>query len=84
MRRWWRKWFPAPPPSAYLFRHLDNEDGGFALDDLTSGHEGDPAYQDVIDEVLDMMERRGDQALAGPAARTDLRRLAMRLASQGR
>lgn len=84
MRRWWRRLFAPPLPSAYLFRHLARTESGFALDDLIGGHEGDPRYQDVIDEVLGLIASHGDQALGSPRAQMDLRRLAMRLASQGR
>ncbi|WP_419809503.1 hypothetical protein [Sphingomonas sp.] len=85
MRRWWRRLFPAPPPpSVYLFRHLRGEGAGYDLDDLMTRHEGDPAYQDVIDTVLEMMLEHRDQALDRSAARSALQGLAMRLASQGR
>ena len=84
MRRWWRRLFAAPPPSSYLFRHLNGAGGGFSLDDLVTGRAGDPAYQDVIDAIMLMIARHGDPALASPAARTELRRLAMNLATQGR
>ena len=85
MRRWWRWLFPAPPkPSTYLFRHLNNVGKRYELDDLISRHEGDMAYQDVIDVVVELMLQHGDQGLTNPPARSELRALAMRLASQGR
>ena len=83
--RWWRWLFPGPPkPSAYLFRHLAAAGDGYELDALIARHEGVPAYQDVIEAVLELMLRHGDQGLEKASARSELRQLAMRLASQGR
>ena len=61
-----------------------NAGNGYELDDLIARHGGDPAYQDVIDVVVELMLRHDDQGLIKPPARSELRGLAMRLASQGR
>ena len=84
MLGWWRRLWAAPPPSAYLFRHLNGTGSGYDLDDLLTRHANDDAYRDVIDTVHGLIARHGDPALGTPAAQSELRLLAMRLATKGR
>ena len=73
-------------PSDYLRGHLAG--GGYDLDDLVHVHDGDPAYDDVIEEVLAIAKRFSSAeypiGIADPASDDDLRALAERLESEGR
>jgi hypothetical protein len=78
--------FKKRKPSEYLRGHLGGS--GYDLDDLAHAHQGDPAYEDAIEEVL-AISRRFSTAdypigISNPASDDDLRTLAERLESEGR
>ena len=78
--------FKKRKPSEYLRGHLSG--GGYDLDDLVHAHEGDPAYEDVIEEVLAISKRFSSAnypiGIGNAASDGDLRTLAERLESEGR
>ena len=70
--------------SSYLRRHLDGTGNGFDLDDLISGHTGDPLYDEAIEAVSSLMLVHQDQGLASAEARTELEALAVKLEQEGK
>ena len=78
--------FSKRKPSEYIRRHLAG--GGYDLDDLVSWHDGDPAYEDVIVEVLAISRRHSTAdfpiGIGNPASSDDLAALAARLEAAGR
>jgi hypothetical protein len=72
-------------PSEYIRRHLDGTGSGFELDDLTSWHDRDPAWQDVIDRLMEINRRHGSPlGVYKDEARQELLQLAVELEAQGR
>jgi hypothetical protein len=78
--------FKRRKPSEYLRGHLAGD--GYDLDDLVHAHQSDPAYEDVIEEVLTISKRFSTAdypiGIGNPASDDDLRVLAERLESEGR
>ena len=78
--------FKKPKPSEYLRRSIAGH--GFALDDVVSRHAGDPKYEDVIQEVLQISDkfRRPDYpiGIGNPASKQDIELLAEKLEAEGR